>query len=94
MSAARPYKPLTQKIVAQWEQRLKVARELKLDMRIEVNQLEDFAALIEHAKCAMPPLPAVARSHPLVLYFETQADADELEAAVREIKPNLQTVRL
>jgi hypothetical protein len=94
MSAATPYRPLTKKIIARWEQRLKAAQELKIDMRIEVDQLGDFAALLSHAKLAMPPLPSLVNAHPLVLFFETPEDREGLIRDFQDIKPGIQTVKL
>lgn len=45
--------------------------------------------LIEAAELSMPPVPELAGKYPVVLYFETQAECDELIEMVKQAKPHL-----
>ena len=44
--------------------------------------------------CRIAPVPEVEGLYPLVLYFGTQADADECSEMIQACKPNLQARKL
>ena len=54
----------------------------------------EYEALADAALAALRPHDAVAGAKPLILYFKTDADRDEMIAACREALPNARAVKV
>jgi len=60
------------------------------------RKLTDARAEVERLKEALelPNLPELEGAKAVVLYFPSEADRDELVAAVLEVHPNMRSVKL
>jgi hypothetical protein len=65
-----------------------VARQLMTE-ELALSRIELMESILESLRLLQAPVPELQGCFPVVLYFRTEADRQELRAAVEEAMPNL-----